>query len=241
MAMKHFVVAAMCGVLLVSSEAWAALNDRGGGLIYDTDLNVTWLQNANYAQTIGYDADGKMTWYEANTWAANLTYYDSVRNVTYDDWRLPTTTDLGESGCIFAKSGSDCGFNVDPASSEMAHLYFTELGNTSVYDAITGQIRGGGVIGVDTGLVNKGPFTNFQSYIYWSGTEFAPNADSAIGWVFTTDIGYQYYYENSLGCYALAVRPGDVAAVPELEAWGLMLSGLTLVGAMARTRKHAKS
>ena len=43
-------------VLLVSlllsqffvSPALAALIDRGGGLIYDTVLDVTWLQDANY-------------------------------------------------------------------------------------------------------------------------------------------------------------------------------------------------
>lgn len=29
------------------SSAHASLIDRGSGLIYDTDLDVTWLQNAN--------------------------------------------------------------------------------------------------------------------------------------------------------------------------------------------------
>lgn len=29
--------------------------------------------------------------------AANLSYYDSVRNVTYTDWRLPTTLQSGVS------------------------------------------------------------------------------------------------------------------------------------------------
>ena len=40
----------------------AALIDRGGGLIYDDVLDITWLQDANYAQTSGYDADGFMNW-----------------------------------------------------------------------------------------------------------------------------------------------------------------------------------
>ena len=51
------------------APAGAALIDRGafndgfGGsvhLIYDTDLNITWLGDANFAQTSGVDADGKM-------------------------------------------------------------------------------------------------------------------------------------------------------------------------------------
>lgn len=29
-----------------------------GGLVYDTDLDITWLQDADYAQTSGYDTDG---------------------------------------------------------------------------------------------------------------------------------------------------------------------------------------
>lgn len=43
----------------------ATLYDRGGGLIYDDVLNITWLQDANYA-------DGKMTWADADAWADGL-------------------------------------------------------------------------------------------------------------------------------------------------------------------------
>lgn len=82
-------MAALMLAVCLSGTAQATLVDRGGGLIYDTDRNITWLQDANYAQTSGYDADGMMTWSDANAWAANLSYYDSVRNVTYRDWRLP--------------------------------------------------------------------------------------------------------------------------------------------------------
>ena len=82
-------VAALAVAATLSGAAQAALIDRGGGLIYDTDLNVTWLKDANYAQTSGYDADGRMTWGQSMTWADNLGYYDSVRGVTYTDWRLP--------------------------------------------------------------------------------------------------------------------------------------------------------
>ncbi|MFC1857036.1 hypothetical protein ACFL9U_03300 [Thermodesulfobacteriota bacterium] len=59
----------------------AQLWDRGGGLIYDDILNVTWLQDANYARSSGYDVDGKMTWYEATEWAENLVYNDTVRGI----------------------------------------------------------------------------------------------------------------------------------------------------------------
>jgi len=33
----------------------ANLWDRGGGLIYDDVLNITWLKDANYVNSTGYD------------------------------------------------------------------------------------------------------------------------------------------------------------------------------------------
>jgi hypothetical protein len=84
--------------------ASATLLNRGGGLIYDTDLNITWLQDANYARTTGYDADGLMTWSQAMTWASGLVYQG------YDDWRLPVS-DICWGACT---------------GSEMGHLYYIE-------------------------------------------------------------------------------------------------------------------
>jgi hypothetical protein len=77
----------------------AALFDRGGGLIYDDLLDITWLQYANYSgQT--------MTWDDATDWVGNLDYHG------YDDWRLP----VSDTSC----SGSDC------INSEIGHLFYTE-------------------------------------------------------------------------------------------------------------------
>src|SRR5262245_17394520 len=84
--------------LLVSLEARPAnalLIDLGGGMIYDTDYDLTWLQDANYSRTSGFDADGFMTWNEAMDWASGLVYSG------YDDWRLPSAYDLDGTGpCI---------------------------------------------------------------------------------------------------------------------------------------------
>ena len=60
-----------------SLPAAAALIDRGGGLIYDTDLNLTWLADANAAIGLAFDdgtntADGRMSWSSATAWAADL-------------------------------------------------------------------------------------------------------------------------------------------------------------------------
>jgi hypothetical protein len=76
----------------------AALIDQGNGLIYDDDLDITWLRNANYPGST-------MTWDEANAWAEGLIYGG------YSDWRLPVSDTCSGSGC---------------SDSEMGHLYYSE-------------------------------------------------------------------------------------------------------------------
>lgn len=213
----------------VSGAAQAALIDRGGGLIYDSDLNVTWLADANYAQTSDYDADGLMTWNEATAWVTGLAYYDSVRGVTYSDWRLPSTTDLGSPACNFAYVGTNCGYNIK-YKGEMAHLFYDELGNVAIYDE-TGHSRFG------WNLSNIGPFKNLQEYGYWSGTEYWISSDPPLpisSWVFTFDAGGQYLNEKTNGLFALAVRDGDVTPVPEPSSWTMMLVGIALLVRLSR-------
>jgi hypothetical protein len=41
------VLSALIMVIGVSVSAQATLIDNGGGFLYDTDLNITWLQDAN--------------------------------------------------------------------------------------------------------------------------------------------------------------------------------------------------
>jgi len=76
-----------------------------------------------------------------------------------------------------------------------------------------------------------------QSYGYWSGTEYAPDPRRALD--FGTDAGYQGRVFLSFPLYAVAVRPGDVAAsVPEPQtlALALLALGATVV---ARRRRPA--
>jgi hypothetical protein len=80
-------------VSLSLSSAQAELIDRGGGLIYDTEADVTWLQDANYARTSGFSPTGLMTWEVAMSWAAEVEYEDVVRGRSWNDWRLPDARD----------------------------------------------------------------------------------------------------------------------------------------------------
>jgi hypothetical protein len=118
---------------MLSATARGELIDRGGGLIYDSDRNITWLANANHGAGSAYDDgflnnDGKMTWQSAMDWAANLSYFDSVRGVTYDDWHLPTTLQpdpaCSDQNPAFS-SGTGC------TGSDLGHMFYDELGGTA--------------------------------------------------------------------------------------------------------------
>jgi hypothetical protein len=102
-----FLMAAML-VFGFSVSAQATLINMGEGTIYDTDLQVSWLQNAN--------TNGEMDWSTAVSWADTLVF------AGFDNWRLPTA--LNQDG-----TGPCAGFNC--TGSEMGHLFYDELGGTA--------------------------------------------------------------------------------------------------------------
>lgn len=222
---------------LTTNPAQAQLFDRGGGLIYDNTLNVTWLADANYAKTSGYDSDGYMSWQNAMTWASNLNYFDNVRNATYSDWRLPTITDLGEPGCNYGYSGTDCGYNVSTAGSELAHLYHGDFANKSLVDTRGQQQADYGLIDDPANPNDESLFSNIQSYYYWTGTSYNGTGGNAQdhAWYFRASTGEQYYHSKGTQFYAWAVRDGDVAAVPLPGA--VWLFGSALIGMVFSTRR----
>jgi len=196
------------------------LFDRGGGLVYDNVLDITWLQDANYAITSGADADGFMNWYEADNWAANLSYYDSVRGVTYDDWRLPVTDGTFNSFGLFAPTNCQIATEQVCRGSELGYMYYYNLvGN-----------QGDDLTGVQTPLINI-------ENVYWFGTGNPNDNSAAYGFIYGAGGGglYQQYAKLTVFNNAWAVRDGDVVPVP--PALWLFGSGLLGMAGMARRRK----
>ena len=121
---------------------------------------------------------------------------------------------------------------VGNTANEMSHLFYITLGNVSDFN-ISGVFDNGCIF--STCLTNTGLFTGLQSFGYWSGLEFAPNAAGA--WNFRTSSGSQFADAKSNELFALAVHPGDVAAVPIPATVWLVGSGL--LGMAGFRRKKA--
>ncbi len=168
---------------------------------YDDAANLTWLADANYAMTSGYDADGRMHWGEATSWVAGL----DVEGVT--GWRLATTSQPDLSCDLTNSLGANYGY--DCTGSEMGNLFYNVLGNSA------------------GALTNAGPFSNVY-YVFWSDTEYAFNTIES-AWRFNMDIGHQNFANKDFQNYsAWAVQSGDVgtAVVPVPAAVWLFGSGL---------------
>ncbi len=149
----------------------------GGQAVYDTDFNITWLADANYAQTSGYDTDGMMFWTDANAWAASLNIGG------YTGWRLPSS----DTACN----------NFNCTNSELGHLYYTELGVTLNND-ITSSTNPDLALFTNVQSVYYWSSTElapvpYLAWIFQTGTGFQANGskdDSHPAWaVRTGDVG----------------------------------------------------
>jgi hypothetical protein len=217
--MKLKPMALIVMLFFSASGVYTELHDRGGGLIYDDVLNITWLQDVQHSVSSGYVTDPRMNWYDANEWVENLVYYDSVRNIFWNDWRLPKAIPVSGNNFNyeFSYDGStDKGYN--NFVSELSHLYYHDLGNFGYYSK-TGTFPQSGY-----GLENTGPFVNLkvlgpggESYysVYWTETDDAPivgveNWSETSAWIFATHNGIQEGMGKEAPYLAWAVRDGDV-------------------------------
>ena len=226
---RYAVTALFIATLGALSVSNAALVDQSGGLIYDTDRNITWLANANLADSntfgvsgIGTDSPGDMTWDTAVNWISAM---NANNYLGYSDWRMPTTLQPDPT-CTYQVGGVSARYGC--TGSEMGHLFSSELGGNFGESIFS------------THNSNLSLFQNFQLY-YWSGTEYAPDTSQA--WNYQFDDGFQGAdLKNGGALYnVLVVRDGNSvpatpSAVPLPAAVWLFGSGLLGLIGIARRK-----
>ena len=199
---------------LTTWQAGAALFDRGGGLIYDDALDITWLADANYALTIGAtfpSVEGRMEWDEGVAWVARLEY------AGYRDWRLPDGLNRDGSGPC---EGFGC------SGSELGHMYYNNMGASAGNSILTGS-----------NTANLALFTNIQNGPYWSGTEH-PSNPAELATSFGFEIGNQCSACTKHDqIWLWPVRDGDGAPIPEPGSYAYILAGLGVVGYVIVSRR----
>ena len=191
---------------------------------YDSTLDVTWLDASNRPKILS----------EQQAWV------DALAPGSTQGWRLPNVRDTGDQGCDFSYSGTDCGWNVqtrigDITFSELAHLFYVTLGNLGDYDTDGNQRPG--LVDVDFGFVNSGPFQNIAAGQYFTGNQL-PAPFEGYSRTFATS-GLQFYrWDNDL-TGAIALHEGDVGnAVPQPHGLALALVALGLTAASTRRRRQ---
>ena len=209
---KKWPLAAALSVGLLSANMANATDTMtsalGGQVVYDATTNLSWIANANLAATDSF-VSGIASNGSMNWYTAKswIAAMDAANYLGYSDWSLPTSDTCAGYNCT---------------SSQMGNLFYNGLGQQS-YQSITTNHN-----------ANYSLFNNVQSNFYWSGTEYAPDPYGA--WYFFTSIGYQSAYGKNYNMFALAVRPGQVSAVPEPSTALMFGVGLLALIGVGRRR-----
>jgi len=209
-------VAALLALIIASPwAAFAALYDRGHGLIYDSVLNITWLQDAQYAQT-------SFNWAGAEAWAHQLDYLGIT------GWRLPTLTPVAGGTSFntnqYSTDGStDYAYNISsPAGAsagftgnELAYMYFVNLHDLAQVKPDGTAQSGAGLLNVSFVDATTGKLDSFKNVArtegYWTGVQGA--GIYAFLFLMATHPGFNDVANNSELEGAWAVHNGDVAAL----------------------------
>ncbi|HEY2842947.1 MAG TPA: DUF1566 domain-containing protein [Bryobacteraceae bacterium] len=207
------ILTAACG----ASAQGALLQRLNGAAVYDTDLNVTWLVDADLAQSnsfnvVGIAPSGIMSWSNAQNFIVAM---NAANYLGFSTWRLPSTQQPDPS-CSTQDAGNHVSSNFGCTGSEMGHLFYNELGGmantalSAVHNA------------------NYGSFRNLQDGGYWSDTTYS--LDNSGAWLFQFQNGAQVTSGKQQTAFlVMAVISGDVSSpkvLPQIAFGGGWYSAL---------------
>ncbi|MFQ6334424.1 PEP-CTERM sorting domain-containing protein [Methylophilus sp. 3sh_L] len=198
--------------------------------IISANTGVSFGSTPHSLTSADFSSVGETSWWGAQ---AFVHYLNHINYAGSDQWRLPSVTDIGNDGCTWSLSGTDCGYssftNGTNAANEFAELYYKELG-LEPYGGPRSSYYG-----IST------PFSQVQSF-YWTGTEVVNAVDGAFE--FFATYGYQEVYtKDSTVWFAWAITPGSIvpvdvpSTVPEPYSAALLTAGIGSLLARARQRR----
>jgi hypothetical protein len=182
-----------------------------GQTVYDPNLKVTWLADANLAgkQTFGVpniNKSGSMDYATAVRWVDAVNKLDhGAGYLGHNNWQLPTAPSKDMSCARTGRNGESFGFHC--FGSALGSLYYGSLRFREPSTSV--RIPANRV----------GPFNDFQPYLYWSGS---PAADPKQGFVsFSFNSGFQgaNVWRNYL--YVLPLIKGKLPGAPSAGGEGL--------------------
>ena len=223
---KGSIILALVGLVTYGAVAQAALTVQGNGTVYDSVLYIRWDQDGNAVKTLcdagasiwtsfapparskggsGRDLrticvdNGRLNWFEAEAWVAHLNA-NQYKGVDY--W-LQGPVMQPDASCSSELRGGTSGYAC--TGFGLGHLFNAPapagLGNPNQLDNNCAP----------NCLVNTAPFSNFQSGVYWSRTEYA--SDRGQAWTFNSSLGRQMEAPKGIPNYVWVVNINTVNVV----------------------------
>ena len=213
-----------CLMLGFSSAISAALIDNGNGLIYDTELNITWSRDANLLGTLELNnpnvvsrilsANNNVIYdlpnaYDNNSGVYGLSMFKDFFPGGRVDW-FGAQAFVGYLNSIDYKGSNQWCLPSTPVAAQMQGYYLTGSDMGQLFYNELGGAGGNSITAYHNS--NYTLFSNIQNDGYWSEKEYETNP--VLAWMFDASAGSHASLYKGSPYYTWVVAPGNVGAVP---------------------------
>ena len=213
--------AALVACALSPLQAGVTLVLSTDGLtVYDATNNITWLADFNLAARSRFglpicsgssidtktcvNPSGSMRYQATAAWVAAM---NTANYLGHNNWQLPTTPAIDNTGCEFVGPHGNS-FAFECAAGALGSLYYKALGLKAPNTAVP--------LAANT----VGPFSNLQPYYYWSQT----SGNSGGYATFSFNTGFQDSNTPFNFMYVLPMIPGKLPGTPAATGQGLQVN-----------------
>jgi uncharacterized protein (TIGR03437 family) len=213
--------AALVACALSPLQAGVTLVLSTDGLtVYDATNNITWLADFNLAASSRFglpvcsgssidtktcvNPSGSMRYQATAAWVAAM---NTANYLGHNNWQLPTTPAIDNTGCEFVGPHGNS-FAFECAAGALGSLYYKALGLKAPNTAVPLTAN------------TVGPFSNLQPYYYWSQT----SGNSGGYTTFSFNTGFQDSNTPFNFMYVLPMIPGKLPGTPAATGQGLQVN-----------------